>query len=78
MASKYLLNPEFFSYVCRSNQNTNYTFIISGKKCGDMEKSVQEDEALESETEDQYEAHERVIMTEKDISDADSDYVSGD
>jgi hypothetical protein len=43
-----------------------------------MEKSVQEDEALESETEDQYEAHERVIMTEKDISDADSDHVLGD
>ena len=37
------------------------------------EKYVQDDEILESETEDQYEAHERVVMTEKDISDADSD-----
>jgi hypothetical protein len=35
------------------------------------EKSVQDDEVLESETEDQYEAHERVVKTEKDISDAD-------
>ena len=36
-------------------------------------KSVQHDEVLESETEDRYEAHERVVMTEKDISDADYD-----
>ena len=36
-------------------------------------KPVQHDEVLESETEDRYEAHERVVMTEKDISDADYD-----
>lgn len=29
-ASKYLLNPDFFHTLYRSNQNTNYTLIISG------------------------------------------------